>query len=53
MKKKILGDKIQSDRSSWTFKNSNIVNKFENHIGKSPMYNDVHQLICDLSLFFK
>ena len=52
-KKKFLGDKIQSDRSSWTFKNSNIVNKFENHIGKSiPMYNDVHQLICDLSLFF-
>lgn len=47
-----MSKKILAKNASWTFKN-NVPKKFSNHIMKSiPYYQDMHNLIVDLSDFF-
>lgn len=46
------GDNIQSHEANWQFSGEMVVN-FNDHIEKSvPLYQQGHQLICDLSDFF-
>jgi tRNA (cmo5U34)-methyltransferase len=46
------GDNIKSSCADWKF-NGDVVEKFDEHIKKSvPLYNEGHNLICDISDFF-
>ena len=47
-----VGDGIKRTRGSWNF-GGNIPENFKKHISKSvPLYNEGHNLICDLSDFY-
>ena len=53
MVKKKTGDGIEALNSSWSFKGSNLVKKFDKHISSSvPLYKEGHELITSLSDFF-
>jgi tRNA (cmo5U34)-methyltransferase len=46
------GDDIKTENAGWTFGGDTVKN-FQEHVGKSvPLYNEGHQLICQLSDFF-
>ena len=48
----IAGDNIKADRGNWSFKGVTVKN-FDNHVKKSvPLYDEGHDLICDISDFF-
>lgn len=47
-----VGDGIKAGSASWTFA-GDVAKGFDDHVSKSvPLYNEGHQLICDLSDFF-
>ena len=47
-----VGDKISSKRGGWKF-NQNVTLNFDKHVKKSvPLYDEGHELICDLSDYF-
>lgn len=47
-----VGDGIKADNANWSFKGE-VAQTFDAHVSKSvPLYNEGHQLICDLSDFF-
>ncbi len=47
-----VGDGISADRANWKF-GGEVPKTFEDHVSKSvPLYNEGHDLICDLSDFF-
>ena len=49
---KSVGDKIKTNRGNWKF-SGDTAKKFDNHVERSvPLYNEGHNLICDLSDFF-
>jgi len=48
----IVGDGIEANSGNWKF-NGKTVDAFDNHVSKSvPLYNEGHNLICDLSDYF-
>jgi len=52
MKTKSAGDEIKTEDANWSF-SGETVEKFDKHIEKSvPLYNEGHDLICNLSKFF-
>lgn len=52
MANKYVGDGIQADRGAWTFGGDTSKN-FDSHVSKSvPLYEEGHQLICDISDYF-
>ena len=49
---KSVGDKIKAKKGNWKFSGKTVKN-FDSHVEKSvPLYNEGHELICDLSDFF-
>ena len=47
-----VGDNINADRANWKF-NGDTSKNFDEHVSKSvPLYNEGHDLICDISDFF-
>lgn len=47
-----VGDGIKAGSASWTFA-GDVAKGFDDHVSKSvPLYNEGHQLICELSDFF-
>jgi tRNA (cmo5U34)-methyltransferase len=47
-----VGDGISVNPGNWTF-GGDTANKFDEHVSKSvPLYNEGHNLICDISDFF-
>ena len=47
-----VGDGLNADRGNWKFSGST-VDSFDDHVSKSvPLYNEGHELICDISDFF-
>lgn len=47
-----VGDNISAERGNWKF-SGDVVKTFDDHVSKSvPLYNEGHELICDLSDFF-
>ena len=47
-----VGNGLSADRANWKF-NGKIVDLFDDHISKSvPLYEEGHDLICDMSDFF-
>lgn len=47
-----VGDSITANRASWCF-GGDVPKTFEDHVSKSvPLYNEGHELICDISDFF-
>lgn len=50
--KKIAGDGIKTEDSSWSF-SGGVVDNFDQHVQKSvPLYLEGHNTVCDLSKFF-
>lgn len=54
--KKILamvGDQISSKNAAWSFNDTQVAENFSQHAKRSiPLYDEGHQLICDISDFF-
>jgi tRNA (cmo5U34)-methyltransferase len=47
-----VGDGLSADGGNWKFSGS-VVDSFDDHVSKSvPLYNEGHELICDMSDFF-
>lgn len=47
-----VGDGLSADKGNWKF-NGSVVDSFDDHVSKSvPLYNEGHELICDMSDFF-
>ena len=47
-----VGDNLNADRANWKF-SGDTVDSFDEHVSKSvPLYNEGHELICDISDFF-
>lgn len=47
-----VGDKIKAKKGNWKFSGKTVKN-FDSHVERSvPLYNEGHDLICDLSDFF-
>jgi tRNA (cmo5U34)-methyltransferase len=47
-----VGDGIDAERGNWKFSGETCAN-FDEHVSKSvPLYNEGHQLVCDMSDFF-
>lgn len=47
-----VGDGLSSERGNWKFSGA-VVDSFDDHVSKSvPLYNEGHDLICDISDFF-
>ncbi len=48
----VVGDNIAASRANWSFAGET-AKHFDSHVSKSvPLYNEGHQLVCDLSDFF-
>ena len=47
-----VGDGLEAGRANWKF-SGEVAQNFDSHVSKSvPLYNEGHQLVCDLSDFF-
>lgn len=47
-----VGDGLEGGRANWKF-SGEVAQNFDSHVSRSvPLYNEGHQLICDLSDFF-
>ena len=47
-----VGNGLNADRANWTF-GGEVAQHFDDHVSKSvPLYNEGHQLVCELSDFF-
>jgi tRNA (cmo5U34)-methyltransferase len=47
-----VGDGLSADRGNWRFSGT-VVDSFDEHVSKSvPLYQEGHELICDMSDFF-
>lgn len=47
-----VGDGLKAERANWNF-SGEVARNFDDHVSKSvPLYNEGHQLVCELSDFF-
>jgi len=53
LSQKKAGDGLNVEKGNWNFSGNKIAEKFYSHVSKSvPLYNEGHNLICELSEYF-